>query len=492
MTHQDTDQAGLGLPSLMVTYAEVSCRYLVQALNDIGSLGLVTRHLLLLQDKAIGVALTQPSNRQSLRQSSHYHLARQLATLQRSELQLTFPQEHANLRGNALSEILSKIHYDPQDLGLACKIPVEVFRPLTEIVNNMTELCGRSAHRHLMLSTDEFKLKYGKIVRMEHKVALNQLTKILNRDQTNADIIGHTFRHSTALSKSGRVIKPPEILSDLTSQGTEHLQSQSMNAIECSALQLLQQHHSEVRKTQDCVQSKRKRGKPQRRGAHTDLCFSRMHTSPNDRRAGRQPDDESGRAPSQAPRHSKHLRWASGQPQRHYIRQEQNRSKTLSKQLYSSRAHATRNARIQGRRLKREREAALKARHQRRKNQKAKYTRRDAKDDDDRSGRKLWLEYKRRLAKANNKRKREDTQRINSDAPTTDLQARSTYPAGGEQCSVSHYLTPIDGDASLTTGSTGSSNKQCAREMQNQLLDYTCKALANSPKTGALNDTGNI
>ena len=95
MVHQDTDQAGLGLPSLMVTYAENSCRYLVQALDDIGSRGLVTRHLLLLQDKAIGVALTQPSNKQSLRQTSHYHLARQLATLQRSILQLTFPQGHA-------------------------------------------------------------------------------------------------------------------------------------------------------------------------------------------------------------------------------------------------------------------------------------------------------------------------------------------------------------------------------------------------------------
>ena len=42
MVHQDTDQAGLGLPSLMVTYVEVSCRYKVQALNDIGFLGLVT------------------------------------------------------------------------------------------------------------------------------------------------------------------------------------------------------------------------------------------------------------------------------------------------------------------------------------------------------------------------------------------------------------------------------------------------------------------
>ena len=78
----------------MVTYAEVSCRYLVQALNDIGLLGLVTRHLLLLQDKAIGVALTQPNNKRSLRQTSRYHLA----TLQRSRLQLTFPQGQVSLK----------------------------------------------------------------------------------------------------------------------------------------------------------------------------------------------------------------------------------------------------------------------------------------------------------------------------------------------------------------------------------------------------------
>ena len=40
-----------------------------------------------------------------------------------------------------------------------------------DMVNNMTELCGRSAHRHVMLSIDELKLKYGNIVKKEHKVA---------------------------------------------------------------------------------------------------------------------------------------------------------------------------------------------------------------------------------------------------------------------------------------------------------------------------------
>ena len=53
MVHLDAEQAGLGLASLMVTHAEVSCRYLVQALNDHGSLGFITQNLLLLQDKAL-------------------------------------------------------------------------------------------------------------------------------------------------------------------------------------------------------------------------------------------------------------------------------------------------------------------------------------------------------------------------------------------------------------------------------------------------------
>ena len=98
---------------------------------------------------------------------------------------------------------------------MAYKIPVEVLRPLLDVVNNITELCRCSAHRHVMLSTDELKLKYGNIVRKEHKVALNQLTTILNREQTNVDITGPTFQHSAAFSEIERVIKRPEILSDI-------------------------------------------------------------------------------------------------------------------------------------------------------------------------------------------------------------------------------------------------------------------------------------
>ena len=198
-----------------------------------------------------------------------------------------------------------------------------------DIVNNITELCGRSAHRHVMLGTDERKLKYGNTIKKEHKVALNQLTKILNRDQTNVDITGPTFKHSAALSKNERVIKRPEILSDLTGRSTEHLQSHSMNSAECSALQLLQQYHHE-----------------EKRNAH----FSRMHHSEPGRRAAHQHDPDQDKAQSPAPRHSKRLRAAKGQSQRRHTGQDQVRSKTLSKQLYSRTARATQTANVRGRR----------------------------------------------------------------------------------------------------------------------------------------------
>ena len=91
-----------------------------------------------------------------------------------------------------------------------------------------------------------------------------------------------------------------------------------MNAVECSSLQLLQQHHDEVKKQARL----RKRKMPGRRGAQTDLCFSRMHIRVPGRREGDQPDSEHDRAPWQAQRHSRRLRLATGQPQRHGIGQD--------------------------------------------------------------------------------------------------------------------------------------------------------------------------
>lgn len=67
------------------------------------------RHLLFLQDKAVdyGIALPRQASTPSLRQNAHCHLARKLATLQKLGLKINFPEEHAGLTGNALSQTLA-------------------------------------------------------------------------------------------------------------------------------------------------------------------------------------------------------------------------------------------------------------------------------------------------------------------------------------------------------------------------------------------------
>ena len=225
---------------------------------------------------------------------------------------------------------------------------------------------------------------------------------------------------------------------DFSKAYDRHLQSHSMNSVECSALQLLQQYHHEVSKKRPSEPSKRKRGTPQKREVHIDVHFSRMHHYVAGRRARRQPDSDQDTAPSQAPGRSKRLRSAIGQSPRRYTGKDQlqGRSKTLSRN-----ARATRTANVRGRRREQERKSALKARHKRKNEQKARYARRDTRDDDDTSGRKLWLEYKR----LNNKRKREGTRHFHLETPMTDPQACSTRRARGERCPASQYLAPLNG-----------------------------------------------
>ncbi len=53
MIHQDREQAGLGLTSMHVMYAKLTCTYLAKALNDTGPLWLVTRPMLMLHLKLL-------------------------------------------------------------------------------------------------------------------------------------------------------------------------------------------------------------------------------------------------------------------------------------------------------------------------------------------------------------------------------------------------------------------------------------------------------
>lgn len=196
MIHQDRECTGVGLTSLAVPYTEMVCKYLTQALNDNGSLGFTTRALLILQNSVIDETLQHAPSKRYLRQTSHYHVARQLAVMQSSGLHLAMPIGHEALHGNALNKMMTCVSYDPRDLGLECRIPPETYKPLLDLCTNFQELCLPNKRKLTFLSTTELAQKFGKAVTNKHKLALNQVTKIVNRNHLSGEDINHSsFNH---------------------------------------------------------------------------------------------------------------------------------------------------------------------------------------------------------------------------------------------------------------------------------------------------------
>ena len=273
MVHQDRERAGLGLTSMHVMYAKLTCTYPAKALNDKAPLGFVTCPMLMLQNEIIGESLKQGPSARYLRQTSHYHLARQLTVLQTSGLELTVPAGHQELRGNFLSSTLSKTRYDPCYLGLEQVIPPEIYHKLLEITDNFAELCLPNKQKVILLSTSEVALKFGRAITNQHKKALNQLTKLLNQYHLANDIHGARFQNVGPLSIQGRTVVRPEIVSELRSRNTNHLDSREINDIECRALAMLREHSllNTIRKSR-----KSNKSKPCRREEHD----ARTGTSP--------------------------------------------------------------------------------------------------------------------------------------------------------------------------------------------------------------------
>ena len=181
LIHQDRERAGLGLTSMNVIYAQLTCTYLTKALNDKGPLGFVTHPMLLLQTEIFGELLKQGPSTRYLTHTSHYHLKRQLTVLQASGIELTVPAGHQDLRGNSLSSTLAKARYDPCYLGLEQVIRPQVYHKLLEATYNLAELCLPKRQKVILLSTSELAVKFGRMITNLHKLALNQLTKLLNQ-----------------------------------------------------------------------------------------------------------------------------------------------------------------------------------------------------------------------------------------------------------------------------------------------------------------------
>ena len=122
-------------------------------------------------------------------------------------------------------------------------IPPEIYHKLLEITDNFAELCLPNKQKVILLSTSELALKFGRVITNQYKKALNQLTKLLNQYHlANDNIHGARFQNVGPLSIQDRPVVRPEIVSELRSRNTYHLDSREINDIECRALAMLREH----------------------------------------------------------------------------------------------------------------------------------------------------------------------------------------------------------------------------------------------------------
>lgn len=83
---------------------------LVLALNDKGTLGFITGSLLQLQDSIIGSAIKHNKRKLALKDTAHYHLAKQLAIIRHAGLDDKVPIHKRVLAGNFIVNALDKLY----------------------------------------------------------------------------------------------------------------------------------------------------------------------------------------------------------------------------------------------------------------------------------------------------------------------------------------------------------------------------------------------
>jgi len=268
MVLEDKNKAGMGLTSLSVTYASDITQNMLAALNDEGALGFITRALLQLQNNIIGSAVEGKQGKIVARHTTHYHLARQMAVIKEAGLYIQTPEDHADLNENALVSVINCIKYNTADLGITCKIPLQVYQPLLELgLQDLRDLLTRNRKATIM-SSDELTNKYGKRAKPRHQIALNRLTLILNSTHLNLDPSKwRTWNTRAALDIKHRIVHNSELFSDLAGADTRSLDTPDLTEHVQKALDELQ-NWRQARENRN----RRTRRKPSRTQAqHTEV-----------------------------------------------------------------------------------------------------------------------------------------------------------------------------------------------------------------------------
>jgi endonuclease/exonuclease/phosphatase family metal-dependent hydrolase/ribonuclease HI len=175
MVHLRRDEGGLGLDSLRVQFYQLGLAALVKTLNDLGTLGKVSRALLTNQL----ASLQGLSPHELPREARYMRLAKQLAMAMDIGLEVTRDGQAYEPEISCLVESLRQVTYDPKALGLRESIPPRIYRTLMQLgITNLVDLtCESGTH---MITASDLARRYGSKVNHRHKKAINTLTMLLN------------------------------------------------------------------------------------------------------------------------------------------------------------------------------------------------------------------------------------------------------------------------------------------------------------------------
>ena len=242
LVFEDRSKAGIGMPSLQVDYTQSITEALVYALHDSGHLGIISRALLYLQNSIVGNLIQDQRAKATLRQVTHYHLAKKLATIQEAGLKFTTPKGNSDLVGNLLCEQLTGLRFDLTGGGYVHEVPVSMCLPLLELgYSSFADLLTKDKSP-AVISTAELKKRHAGIGR-RHTLALNKLTVLVNEVELDRQAIDEAQGYTKvgAMEHEQRKVRNPAF-TELCTRTTEHTGAAALHTQERSALQMLRSH----------------------------------------------------------------------------------------------------------------------------------------------------------------------------------------------------------------------------------------------------------
>ena len=159
--------------------------------------------MLYLQNSIVENLIQDKRAKTTLRQVTHYHLARKLATIQEAGLKFTIPKGNTDLVGNLLCEQLAHLKFDLNGGGYVHEVPVSKSLPLLELgYSSFADLLTKD-RSPAVISTAQLKKRHKGIGR-RHTLALNKLTVLINEVELDRQAIDEAQRSGQLSTSNAR------------------------------------------------------------------------------------------------------------------------------------------------------------------------------------------------------------------------------------------------------------------------------------------------